>query len=84
MNKMIEQMEKSYMGGGTETKEEPKPATNNRITQIEKKPTVIQAPVKQAPVVPTPSAPPKGSVPKVPGVPLPPPINIPLPPKIVN
>ncbi len=75
---MIEQMEKSYLGGATETKEETKPPVTNKITPIEKKPTI-----KQAPVVQTPSAPTKGNVPKIPGVPVPPPINIPLPPKIV-
>ena len=79
MNKMIEQMEKSYNGGTTETKEEPKLVTNNRMTQVEIKPTI-----KQAPVVAIATPPPKSNIPKIPGVPVPPPLNIPVAPKIVN
>lgn len=73
MNKMIEQMEKSYMSGATDSKEEPKPFTNNKIIPVENKTIAIKAPV----------APIKGNAPKIPGVPLPPPLTIPLPPKIV-
>ncbi len=74
-------MEKSYMGGATETKEEPKAPTTNKTTTVL---PVDKNPSKKAPVVPKPSAPAKGNAPKVPGVPIPPPINIPLPPKIVE
>ena len=81
MNKMIEQMEKSYMGGATEAKEEPKSTSTTKATIVV--PQAEKDLNKNTPVVPTPTAPPKGKAPNVPGVPLPPPLNIPLPPKIV-
>ena len=79
MSKMIEQMERSYNGGTTETKEEPILQTNNIVTQKEIKPVI-----KQAPPVVIATPPTKSNVPKVPGVPVPPPLGIPLPPKIVK
>ena len=81
MNKMIEQMEKSYMGGVTEPKEEPKAQSTTKATIVV--PPAEKNSNKNTPVVATPTAPPKGKAPNVPGVPLPPPLNIPLPPKIV-
>lgn len=83
---MIEQMEKSHSGGTTETKEGPILQTNNRVTLKETQPIIKQAPpvvIAKPPVVMA-TPPSKSNVPKIPGVPLPPPLSIPLPPKKVS